>query len=486
MKNDIHSTLKHTIIYSLGNLSIKAVGFILLPLYTSYLSVSNFGILGIFDAIMQFSVAVFSYKLSTAMMRWLVIEKEIKKQKQIIFTAFSTTIILLIPVILVLIFTKNYLAVLFFDSELYSNYLLILIYTIVSEILLSFILDIIRTREKSILYLIFTVSKVFLNLVLTIYFVTKLKMGVEGVILSQLLASVFILIISTPILLKNILLKFNIQIAKEMLYYGIPLVFSTISTMILTLSDRFYLKFYYNLSEVGIFNLSYKIASVINIIIIQSFQLGFLPIAFKKYEEGNTQVFFIKVLKYYSTILMIFVVILSIFSKEIILLLAENKEYFESYYFVPIIAFTFYIKGIQYNYSLGLHFVKKTKYNVYVVLTGVIINLILNFLFVPKFGIWGATISSVIAGIVILIMFYKLSQREYKIDYNIRELLLLSFLGVIFIVLGYYLSSFSFLIGVILKLLSIFLFVFLLYFLKYFNEDELNVIKSIRKKFLKF
>jgi len=482
MKYDIFSTAKHTIIYSLGNISIKAVGFILLPLYTSHLSVSDFGILGLLEAFFQFSTTVFSFKLSTAMIRWIASEDSLQKQKSIIFTALAATIALVTPIILLLNFFRENLSILFFNSNTYSDYFLIVNATILSEIILFLILDIIRIRQKSLLYLFFTITKVVLNLGIVIYLVKELNMGIKGIIYSQLISSLIVLTISSPVLLKNINFNFNIKIFKKMFMYGFPLVFSTISSLVLTLADRFYLKAFYSFADVGIYNLSYKISSVINLIIIQSFQLGFLPIAYKKYEEGNSKHFFAKILKYYTSVLMISILSISYFSKELIILLSEKEEYYIAYYYVPIIALVFYIKGIHYNFSLGLHFVKKTQYNTFVVLTGAIINLILNYLLVPLYGIWGATMASIIASIVILLLFYKYSQKYFKVDYDILRLFTLTATGIIFILIGYYLNTLSLMYAISLKLISLVSFIAALYYLHYFTKDEINEInKTILK-----
>ena len=483
MKKDIFSTLKHTIIYSIGNVSIKVVGFILLPLYTSYLSVADFGMLGLLEAFLQFSIAVFGFRLSTAMIRWIAGEKDITKQRSIIYTALSTSAMLLIPVVIILLFFKTQLSILFFDTGLFSNYFLILILTIPAELIFLFVVDILRTREKSVLYLIITLLKVITNLSLVIYFVAELNMGVEGIVLSQLISTSFLLLLSLPIFYNNIVFKYNIKIAKEMLSYGFPLIFSTISLMLLTLADRFYLKFFYSLSDVGIYNLSYKIASVVNIVVIQSFQLGFLPLAFKKYEEGEGHVFFVKILKYYSTVLLLSIIVISIFSKEIIMLLSKNSDYYQAYYYVPVIAMSFYIKGIYYIFSLGLHFVKKTKYNSMIVFIGAIVNLILNFLFVPKFGIGGATVASIFASIVLLLLFYYYSQREYRIEYDIKRIFVLTVVGVGFILIGYYFNSFELFLSIGSKLALLLFFPVVLYIFKYFTNDELKEFSSMLKKY---
>ncbi len=483
MFKNLFNTAKHTIIYSLGNLSIKMVGFILLPLYTTYLTTADYGLLAIIEAIAQFSIGVLSFKLSTAMLRWASVESDTYKKKQIIFTAMLSSGILIIPFVVSSFIFASYLSELLLDSDkLYIYFYYLSIYIFV-EIYNSFILDLLRLKQKSVLYIIILITKLLLNLVLAIYFVAYAQIGVEGIVLSMLISSALFSFVTIPFTLKQIVFKFDIKTGKEMFIYGFPLVFSTISTMILTLADRFALKHFYSLSEVGIYNLGYKLSSIVNIVIIQSFQMGFLPIAYKMYDKEGAKEFFAKVLTYLTFVLVFSVLTLSFYSKEIILLLSKDPAYYEAYKIVPFISYTFLIKGIYYMFSLGLHFVKKTKYNSFIVLTGAVINLILNFALIPNYGIYGASIASIISSFVILVLYYYYSQREYYVNYEIKRLVILILSSVIITSSLYYINNESILIGLVIKSSILLTFPLLLFVFGFFSKTEKEKIFIIIKYF---
>ncbi|MCB9248557.1 MAG: oligosaccharide flippase family protein [Ignavibacteriales bacterium] len=136
--------------------------------------------------------------------------------------------------------------------------------------------------------------KFALTLLLNIYFISYLNMGVEGILISLLIGQLFLSLISIPLVKQNIVLNFQFSILKEMISYGLPLVFTTVFSLLLTMSDRFVIKYFNGDASVGIYSLGYKIASVSNVIILQSFQLGFLPIAYKKVGSADSQRFFQK------------------------------------------------------------------------------------------------------------------------------------------------------------------------------------------------
>ncbi len=75
MLDKLRTTVKQTAIYSIGNMSTKLIGLILLPLYTDYLTTADYGILSIFEITSQFLTAILGFRMSGAMMRWLAVEK---------------------------------------------------------------------------------------------------------------------------------------------------------------------------------------------------------------------------------------------------------------------------------------------------------------------------------------------------------------------------------------------------------------------------
>ncbi|MCB0752773.1 MAG: oligosaccharide flippase family protein, partial [Ignavibacteriae bacterium] len=356
MFNSLKATLKHSTIYGLGNISSKLVGFILLPLYTEYLTFDEYGILALLEITSQILVSIFSFNISTAMMRWVAEATDEDHQKTIVFTTLvSTTIISALLFVFILPFTND-LSYLFFSNVKFSNYIVLLFLTSSFGIHNLFPLTLMRLREKSSMFAILNTLKFALTLSLNYYFIAYPNMGVEGILISLLIGQLFLTLFSIPLVKANINLKFQLSILKEMFSYGFPLIFTTVFTLLLTMSDRFIIKYFYGDASVGIYSLGHKIASVINVLILQSFQLGFLPIAYKKVGAPDSQRFFAKTLTYYTFVLVISALAISLFSKELIVALAQKKEYWESYSVIPIITFAFVLRGIQYIYSLSFHY----------------------------------------------------------------------------------------------------------------------------------
>jgi len=271
-----------------------------------------------------------------------------------------------------------------------------------------------------------------------------------------------------------------------MVHYGFPLIFSTVSMMILTLSDRYLLKELADYSSVGIYSLAYKLAGVINIFVIQSFQLGFLPIAYKMFEKEGAKEFFAKVLTYLVFMLFVIAILVSFFSKEVIMIFApSNKDYWIAYTVVPLLSLTFVLKGMNYMFSLGLHYVKKTKYNAYIVSVIALLNIGMNIVLIPEIGMYGAAITTILSNIIMVVAFYHFSQKYYRINFEMKRLYMLFAVGVgyMFVGLEVDLNIDKIWMAFLFKMILFISFPFVLSLLGFFEKIEID---NLRMAWLKW
>lgn len=487
MFDELKNTAKKTSIYSLGNLLPKLVGFLLLPLYTDKLSTSEYGILAILQASMQVLIGVFGFNLHTAMLRWLAQEKEELSQRSIVFTTLiSTLIVVVILQILLLPFSADF-AQFFFSNSEYTVYFVLLFISSGIGILNNVPLNLIRFHEKPAFYIIITTVKFTTILLLNIYFVAIAQIGVEGIIWSELIGGIILLVLSSGFVYKNMIIKFNVPILKQMFAYGFPLIFSTTFSLVLTLGDKYIIKFLLDDANVGVYSLGHRVASVINVFLIQSFQLGYLPIAFKKLDDTNAKRFYSKVLTYFVLLLVITAMFFSLFGREIILLMSTNKEYLISYTVIPIISLAFVFKGMQYVFSLAFHFTKRTSYNAYIVIATSILNVSLNFLFIPIYGYMGAAYSMVISMFVMMLLTYFYSQKLFEINYENKRLLTLILLGTALCLTTEFNLFEGFYLTIVFKIMLMLVFPVILLLLRFFDDVEISRIKEtlLRKNYSK-
>lgn len=475
-------TIKATIIYSLGGISIKLIGLILLPIYTGYLTTEQYGMWAILEVTSQILVIMVGLRLSTSMIRFYSSENDIEKRKKIVFTAFLAS---LLSILIFNLFAHPFVgsfSELFFDTNEFEQYFTFLILWSSFEILNRLVLDLIRIKEKPGFFIMVSIIKFTFVLFLNIYFIVVLDMGIEGIILGQLIGSVLLMLITMPFLFREMSLAIDFGILKELFQYGLPLVFSGISVFVLALGDRYLVKLFLGYHEVGIYSLSYKISSVVKLVLIQAFQLGFLPIAFNIYSKPNAKRFFSKIYTYYAFVIFWFGLAVSAFAKEFIIIFSSSEDFYDAYLFVPWITLSICFFGLQYFYVIGMHYAKKTKIIAVITLIAASLNVVLNLFLIPRIGLYGAVISAIITSLVMIILGYQQSQKYYHISYEIKKVMIILGLSIMIYLLTLVLNPLTPVVRTVLKFTLILSYPFLLYLFGFYDPIEIKRIKSIWKK----
>ncbi len=464
MIKDLRNTFKQTAIYGISNVLVKATGLILLPIYTQWLSVSDFGLLVMLEVIAQFFVGVVSFNIPTAMLRLGSDEETRTYQNRVYSTALAMLVVAVALFLLIFLPLSGVVSEALFDTDRFELYLGFLFVSIAVEILGLLPLQLLRLQEKSGQYLFYFSIKLLGLLGFVGYFVSIKGMGVFGAVLGILCANAAMLLATLLFQVRHIRLVFDKNIAVEIYRFGAPLVFTTIAGVLLTIADRLIIKYFGELNDVGVYGLAYKIGSISNLLIIGSFALGFLPIAFKKYREPNFPRFFSKIFTYFIGITVLLTLVISVYSKEMIKLLSSGEpDYWIAIVLVPFIAYVFLFKAIQNYMAYTFMLIKQTRYNASITVIGVCINIMLNFVLIPRFDMYGAIASTGASYAIMGLITFRLAQKKLFVPYEWWRVFGLMLLCGIFIVGAAYLNNLEIVVRMGAKALLILLFVLMVY-----------------------
>ena len=482
MFKDVRNIIKHSSIYSFGNVISKAIGIILIPIYTKVIAVELFGVYSILEIIQQFTVGFLHLGLPNALFRWLSLEKHEKKSDSILFSVFITLVMVSFLQFILTLLVNEKLSNLFFKTEIYGKIIIVISMIISFRLLNNVGLFYLRYKQKSIMFIIISISKFFLQLVVTIYFVAFMKIGILGIFWGQLAGDMLAFFILLFVLYRNFTIYFEYKIIKNMIAFGFPLTFSGISSRILNMGDRFILLLLTNKAIVGMYALGYKFANLLKTIVIKAFQTAFIPSAWKKFEEGNAQRFCSLMLTYYIFISFWISLFISIYAKGIIHLFARDTSYWPAYKIIPIAIFSISIRGMFTVFKMGLQFKKQTKYHALIVVIGALLNVILNFLLIPGLGMVGAALATLLSFIFIAIAGYKISDKYYPVNYQWKRIVLISITTFIIYIISLPLNRLELVWRITFKFVLLGSYPLLLYFFKFYNKDELARIKGAWKK----
>ncbi len=482
IRNNLKLALKNSAIYSLGPLSSKVVGFILLPLYTSHLTISEYGVLGIVDVTLQIFVSLFGLGLNWAFNRWYWDKEYVDKQKIIFFTLFAfLSLSSLFAVVVFLPFTQKASNILF-DSARYAYLLKLMLIASALQIVSRLPNTLLKLQQRPVLFSVTNSVKLVFSLSFTIVFIVYLGRGINGIYEALIIANVVYFIFLSKYILQNMEWKFDWPLLREMLIFSLPLVGSSTATIVLNFADRYILKFIGGLGDVGVYSLGYKLSNTIKVFIIQSVILAVSPIIYKVMYDENSGLFYSRLMTYFGLGLMITVLGISMLGKELVMLLAKDKAYWDAYTIIPILSFAMFFIGLRYIAEIGLNIEKKTAVKAKIVVVVSLISIILNIIFIPLFQSIGASIAMLITQILFFYLNYRASQTHHPIPYEMTRFWKMLLPGLVIILIYMYVNQFS---STLILVLKIGLFVFypiFLYIIKFYHANELDEMKQFLKR----
>jgi len=477
MFNLIKKTVKNSVIYGAGTLSSKLIGFVLLPLYTSYLSTSEYGTLAVVEITATLLAAVVSLKINAGFFRWYWDKNFLHKQKSIFFTSIVLLIIVSTILFLPVIFFDKSISQLLFQTSKYSYLIILMLLSTMLQVIIQLVLYLIQLQEKATFYSVLSVVKLLVALSFTVIFITQYGKGINGIYEALIISQIVFLLLTLKFVFSNMKAKFELDIIIEMLKYSVPLILAEISGILLTVSDRYMLNFMSSTSEVGVYSLGFKVSNTIRVFIYSSVMMAVAPLIYQYIDKPNNKRFYSKIMTYFALGSMIFVLFFSLFSQELVELLAQNKEFWGASEVIPILSFSIFFGILKDSSLTGLNITKKSRIIAGVVLLISMLNILLNYLFIPIWGTTGAAIATLISSFVSFVVFYHFAQKSYLIPYEIRKVILVLLTGIFLFYLSTLSNNFSFSLKVIIKLVLFLFYPILLYKFNFFEEVEIISLK---------
>lgn len=478
----LKSAAVNSLIYGFGNLSTKIVGLILIPIYTQHLSVADYGILGLLEVTSYAVFVLFGYQLFYALFRWYWDAEYKDKQKSMFFTVMVFLTVSSLLVCIVLCFYADYLSMMLFGKSDYQFLIQLMIVSSVFQIVAYNPGILMRLQEKSFIYIITNTLQLVTSLSLTVVFIVYMELGVAGIYEAQIIGWIVYLLLSSRFIIKNIETKFDRSLLFEMLKFSAPTILAGVSSIVLGLADRYYLNFSKGLDTTGLYTFGYRIANTVNVLIAASINLAITPIVYKMINDKNNKRFYSKVMTYTIYIVSFFSIAFSVFGKEIVKVLARNPDYWLSYTIIPMICIGIVFRTMRDNVMNGLNIVKKTKVITFVLVVSSIVNILVIYLLVPRYGYYGAANAFLVTHLLTYFMMLYFAQKHYPIEFEYKKTALIIVVSTILIIVALLCNDFHIVLRLTVKTLLVASFPFILYLFNFYEPVEIDRIEGLWNK----
>ena len=423
MLDEIKKLLKHGSVYGLGNILNKAVGFLLIPFYTHYLTTADYGTLELLDLSVALIGLLLNMWMNASLVRHYYEYDDARNRNEIVSTALIATTTVALVVSASGVLWAREISILILKSPAFYKFVWVISCSLFFTCLNSVSFSYLRARQKS--SFIVTMNGVSLvgTLCLNIYFLAVLKTGVIGILYSGLISNALVTVALTFLTIKDVGLNFDAGKLKALATFGLPLILTSFSAFELNFADRFFLQHYSDVSTVGVYALGYKFGFMLSFLLIQPFMMIWGARMYEIAKRRDAGLIFSRIAAYFTLVITVAALVLSLVIRAVISVVSP-PQFHAAYRVVPVVALAYVFYGMSYYFQTGTYVSKKTAY---LGLMGAICataNVGLNFALIPRFAAMGAAWATALSFMLMAVLAYAFSQRVYRIPYSLAKIIL--------------------------------------------------------------
>lgn len=410
-----HPLFQKSIIYTITDAINKAIPFLLLPFLTYYLTPADYGIVANYNIYISILLIFVGLNLNGALAANFF---HLSKMEVASYISNLFLIIFLVTIVVFVIVGVGAGLVTSLTSIL-PLFLLLGVFVAASQAVTQINLDLWRFEEKPLAFGTYQILQSIVNVGLTIFFLTSLKMTWTGRVWAMIIAAVLFFFVSLIVLARRgyINMKVNKAYVKDALRFGLPMIPHTLGIWIRTGIDRIYITKFNGVAEAGLYSTGFQFGLLLSFLVM-AFHNAFVPYVYKllatnSEEQKDKIVRFTYI--YMGGILLVAATFTGLSSLIIHYLLSDR--YLQAEKYVGWAMFTQAFQGMYLIVGIYIFYAKRTTKLAIVTSALSVLQLVLSYLMVRYIGPIGAAYSSLFVCVLNFILVWYLSMRIYKMPW---------------------------------------------------------------------
>lgn len=477
------STVVQSAFYSMGNFLGKFSGVILLPIYLLYLPVEVFGLYALFEVIFQLFQVFSGLGVKLGFARWYWDDESTPNKKSLFYTTYVFNAVVCVVFSILLFVGFDFLSQYYFKTYISSYSALLFIVGNLIRLLSEVPLLLLRAQHRAKKHSVVQMVQLLLFVLFTYIFLSWFKMQLDGIFWAIILSGLFQFIMLLPVVISNSQAKFDSKILKDILMYGFPVALGNMVNVLFNFTDKYFINIFSDLKNVGTFTLAHKVSNIVNLLIVNSFMNAYMHSYFKTVQQKDGDDFFSRSFTYFLLVLSFCSMLVILFIEEAMMLFdAESSDYSGSIVLVPVLTIGLIFGGIRQMLTLPLNKIKKSKaIGILSVMAG-LLNVLLNYLFIPTYYALGAAYATGIVQVLSsgVLLYYGLKYAQLKLEWKRVAMLFASF--TVSVLPLYFYRFDKVFINIVYKLVLILVWVLILYYSGFLYPSERGRIISFWNK----
>lgn len=413
----LKETARETAIYGVGSVLNKVAGFLLLPLYTKFLTPAEFGVVGLLLVTELAAAIVIQCGLQTAFFRSYFEYEDEDRREVVVSTTFWYLVVAGALILVPFVFAAGALSELILGLPGQGNLFRCVILFAYLDVLNLIPFAVLKVRKGSVRFTVASTCSFVFQLLVTIALVAWYGLGPWGVMLGYVAGNLLEAAILFPAITKEIRWRFSFTELRIMLVYGAPFIFAQVANNLILMVDRFFVKHYVNLDEVGLYTLGNTIAGIVVIVLAQPFGLIWPYAKLSVMKRDDAGQFYSRILTYLTFGAVYISLGITCVTADV-LHFGAPPPYWRTAAVVPVLALYYVCVTLNKALNVGVTITRKSQWNAITAASIAIINIGLNFALIPRWGMMGAAWASFLSFLLYNVLRAWVSHLFYPVHYE--------------------------------------------------------------------
>jgi O-antigen/teichoic acid export membrane protein len=415
------SFVSHAATYAIGNVARRFIGFAMLPIYTRFLTPTDYGAVGLLTFALSLFETLLGARVGAAIPRFFAAAEDSRGRRNVIWGALLLASGASAVSVVLLILFRGIGSQLLFGNRIYSLAFAWFSINLVSQPVEQTGMTYLRLKERSGLFFWFSMGKLALQVCLNLLLVVYWREGVLGVVLSGIISSVLLGLVTTAYIAVHEAPAFDWSTTRRMIRFCWPLWMSGLAGLYIGSSGSLFLRMFGTLSQVGLLSLALRFATVVVMMVWGPFYAHWEPMSFQYHKEEadggrrKFQVAFIVI----SVLMFAGGLGISIFATPVIRVMAA-KSFSAAAAAVPILTLGFILNSIRQFSNFSFFVTDNTRIYSFCQYGTALVVSVACLLLVPKFGFVGAALAQAIAFIANFIYVHYVSRRYFDAGLGLK------------------------------------------------------------------
>ena len=431
---------KHSIIYAIGNIINRIGAFLLLPIYTNYLTVAEYGSLEYFYTVSTIMTGLLSAGIAHSTLRFYFEYQDQQDRNSLVITnimaSFGFTVF---GVLIASLFSTQAVTLMFGSTEYLLGFyimLAIIVFELSSQVSLAYV----RAEEHSVFFVVIAIAKLVIQVAVNTYLVVFADMGIVGVLIGNFCAVFLGWIILTTFVVRKCGIKADAKKILPVMKYAYPFLLATMVGVFAETFDRIILKELISVEALGLFALAVKFSLLLEALIGEPFNRSYGSFRFSIMKDGNAAEIQEKIVRMLAVIL-VFTGSGLLYFSPIVIKIMSDSAFWPAIKLLPILVLASCIKIATYSCQTGFLYAKKSGYIFRITIVQSAFSIVGSLVLIQLMGIIGACLAQLITAIVVIVVTHRASKPFLDISYNYGKISLAALVGGLYFFIWWILQS---------------------------------------------